>query len=109
MTIERTSGAGTPAIRHCRPRLEVLEDRFVPALVVNDLTTGLTPAALASFLAGSGVGISNVTYQGTNTSSGEFSGGTGIIGFEQGIILSTGQAKDVVGPNKSDSTTTSLG
>src|SRR5439155_15885809 len=32
-----------------------------------------------------------------------------IIGFPGANILSTGQAKDVVGPNNSDSTTTSFG
>src|SRR5438105_3764523 len=105
-----TSGrVPAPTRRDFRPRLEVLEDRSVPALAVTDLTGGLTAQALAQSLAGSGVAISNVTYTGTNTSAGEFSGGTGIIGFESGIILSTGTAKGVIGPNKSDSTSTTLG
>ena len=33
------------------------------------------------------------------SSSGEFTGGTGIIGFESGIILSSGGVKNVIGPN----------
>jgi hypothetical protein len=37
-------------------------------------------------------------------SAGTFIGGTGIIGFEAGIILSSGHAVDVVGPNKQVST-----
>jgi hypothetical protein len=94
-----TARVVTPAVRHFRPRLELLEDRSVPALVVNDLTGGLTPQALAQSLVGSGVTISNVTYTGNNFSSGEFSGGTGILGFESGVVLSTGHAKGIVGPN----------
>lgn len=37
----------------------------------------------------------------------ESTGGTGIIGFEDGIILSSGKARDVVGPNNSSSKSTS--
>lgn len=88
-----------PTRRHCHPRLEVLEDRSVLALAVTDLTGGLTPQALAQSLAGSGVTISNVTYQGNNLSAGEFSGGTGILGIESGVVLSTGHAKGIIGPN----------
>jgi hypothetical protein len=35
--------------------------------------------------------------------AGTFTGGTGIIGFESGIILSTGGVQNVVGPNQYDS------
>jgi hypothetical protein len=98
-------GAGAPRRhtarrpRYCRPRLEALEARAVPALVVNDLTTGLTPTQLAQSLAGPGVTISNVSFTGVPQAAGEFTGGTGIIGFEQGIILSSGHANGVPGPN----------
>ena len=40
-----------------------------------------------------------------SSSAGIFSGGTGIIGFESGIILSSGGVQNVVGPNSSDSIT----
>jgi len=43
---------------------------------------------------------------GVNVSAGTFSGGTGIIGFESGIILSTGDIASVSGPNTADDTTT---
>ena len=79
-----------------RPYLEELEERAVPALAV---TTNLTPQALVADLLGSGVTASNITYKGTGLSSGTFTGGTGILGFESGVILSTGHAAAVVGPN----------
>ncbi len=34
---------------------------------------------------------------------GLFTGGTGIIGFESGVLLTTGDVDNVVGPNESDS------
>jgi hypothetical protein len=80
------------------------------ALQVKDQTDPtVTPQSMAELLGGVGVTISNVTYVGTLTSSGEFMGGTGIIGFEEGVILSSGKAVDVVGPNNDDSKTTDFG
>jgi hypothetical protein len=77
----------------------VLEGRVVPALTVTDLTGGLTPVQLAQRLVGPGVTVSNVTSTGSPLAAGEFTGGTGIIGFESGIILSSGHANGVPGPN----------
>ena len=80
------------------------------AITVKDQTDPtVTPQSMAELLGGVGVTISNVTYVGTLTSSGEFAGGTGIIGFEEGVILSSGEANDVPGPNNSDSNTTDFG
>jgi hypothetical protein len=79
-------------------------------LTVQDQTTpGVTPTTLAQSLAGAGVTISNVTYAGTTKSSGQFQGGLSIIGFEDGVVLSSGFATDVIGPNSSDSTSRDLG
>lgn len=60
-----------------------------------------SPSVLVQNLMGLGVSYSNVTYKGTAWSSGTFSGGSGIIGFDSGIILSNGKATSVVGPNGS--------
>jgi Big-like domain-containing protein len=74
-----------------------------PGLTVQDQTTaGVTPTSLAQSLAGAGVTISNVTYAGTTRSSGQFQGGTTIIGFDSGVILSSGFSTDVIGPNNND-------
>ena len=65
------------------------------------------PAVNASVLAATllsedgSLTIDSVTYQGVNRAAGTFSGGTGIVGFESGVILSTGNVVAVVGPNDS--------
>jgi hypothetical protein len=69
------------------------------ALIVQDLTGALTPQDLAGSLAGVGVAISNVTYVGAEVAAGAFNGGTDIVGFESGVILSSGAATSVIGPN----------
>ena len=75
-------------------------------LVVEDLTGSLTKEDLVNYLVGSGITVSNVSYTGVNVAAGKFSGGTGIIGFENGIVLGTGAVANVVGPNKGDGETT---
>lgn len=79
------------------------------ALTTSDLNSGLSPLDVATSLLGGGITISNVTYTGANPAAGQFSGGTGIIGFEDGIVLSSGNIADIVGPNTADDTTTSFG
>src|SRR5262245_38821679 len=89
--------------RRSRLSLERLEDRLTPALSVTSMTT-ITETDLVNTILGSGVSVdsSSIRFQGVrggNSSGGIFTGGTGIIGFESGIILSTGRARDVIGPN----------
>lgn len=69
--------------------------------------TTVTPETMAASLLGSGSGITinSVSYTGVNNASGVFTGGSGIIGFQSGIVLTTGAATFVTGPNNSDSTT----
>lgn len=68
-------------------------------LSTQDLTQGVTATQLAQTLAGTGVTVSNVTYTGADSAAGTFSGGTDIVGFESGIILSSGIIRNVIGPN----------
>lgn len=89
------------------------------AVTVQDLDHGTTAESMAMALVGSGVTISNVVYSGANTAAGTFTGGTGSIGFESGIILSTGRvqtvdatdtcSKGLEGPNQCDENSTSNG
>jgi hypothetical protein len=67
-------------------------------IVTTNLST-VTATELAQYLAGPGVTVSDVTYTGVTRAAGKFSGGTGIIGFEDGIILSTGNIAYVAGSN----------
>ena len=71
-------------------------------LDTEDLTGGLDAVALANTLAGAGVSISNVQYTGAEVAAGRFTGGSNIIGFGQGVILSTGSVSNVPGPNTRD-------
>jgi hypothetical protein len=65
------------------------------------VTTTSSATTLANSLIGSGSGITitGATYAGAATASGTFTGGTGVIGFESGILLTSGNADFVVGPN----------
>ncbi|MCB8952216.1 MAG: choice-of-anchor L domain-containing protein [Ardenticatenales bacterium] len=66
---------------------------------VADLTTGQTAAGLAEMLVGSGVSVSDVQYQGVAEAGAVFVSAAGAVGFSTGIVLSTGAARSVVGPN----------
>lgn len=74
-------------------------------LVTEDLSGPLSPVNLVQMLVGEGVSVSNVAYTGADVAAGRFSGGAGIIGFDSGIILGSGDIALVVGPNDSLSET----
>lgn len=78
-------------------------------LVTQSLAQGKTAQDLVTSLVGAGVTFSNVVYKGDNKAAGTVAGGTGVIGFEGGILLSSGNIADVVGPNNSTSKGTGLG
>jgi len=68
---------------------------------------GFTSAAqLAAALAGPGVTVSNARYTGNQEAAGTFSGGQVDLGVDAGVLLSTGRAQDVQGPNQSDAWST---
>ncbi len=75
-------------------------------LVTTDLTSQ-TPEDLAFTLVGDGVFIWNISFIGATSAAGTFSGGTEIIGFDEGVILSSGVVSNVIGPNTSDGKTAS--
>src|SRR5436190_14415783 len=57
---------------------------------VTDLTNSGSATTLAQSLAGGGVAVSNVAYTGDNRAAGSFTGGTASIGFDGGVVLSSG-------------------
>lgn len=80
------------------------------AVVIN---TTNNATAMANAIAGEGVKISNAVFSGASTSAAATFTNGGNIGFDKGILLSTGDAGCAVGPNSSDDctgegTTTSL-
>jgi hypothetical protein len=79
-------------------------------LVVSDMTTGITAQGMASALAGPGVTVSNdATFAGADVAGGQFAGGSGIIGFGSGDILSTGTADAVAGSPQTGAVSTDNG
>ena len=71
------------------------------------VTTDISADVLAETLAGEGVTVTNAQLNPACSTSavGTFTGGTDVVGFDAGIILSTGDANFVVGENISNSTT----
>ena len=100
-----------------RPALGTGQSNALPkfgndfGLVVQDLSTGLTPTQLAqSILSGAGINVTNVAYSGLPHTAGTFSTTDAtILGFSSGIVLSSGNVNSVPGPNLADSTTTANG
>jgi hypothetical protein len=62
-------------------------------VTVSDLNNGATAASVAETLVGGGVSVSNVVLRGSNRAAGTFSGGAGSIGFDTGIVLSSGKVQ----------------
>ena len=70
---------------------------------VSSVTQSNNAAALAAQLVGPGVTISNAKLTGAAEAAGTFAGGQASVGIDTGVVLSTGQAVNVRGPNESDS------
>jgi hypothetical protein len=79
-----------------------------PGQDVVTITEGSTPQGLVDSLLGGGITVSNVTYTGDNQAAGTFSG-MDAIGFGSGIVLSSGMADEVVGPNLIENNSTEFG
>ena len=89
---------------HLSVFLSFFAEARAQALSVTPLGTQ-SPSTLVQNLLGLGVSFSNVTYSGTAWSSGTFTGGSGIVGFGSGIVLSNGDAASVAGPNGTSAST----
>jgi hypothetical protein len=77
----------------CGLMLVITGTSYASGVTVTDLNNGATANALAQSLVGGGVTISNVTYTGDNRAAGSFTGGASSIGFDSGIILSSGKVE----------------
>ncbi len=80
-------------------------------IVTKDLNAiGVSPTSLAQELAGAGVTVSNVSYSGGNSQAGTIDiADPAVVSFNHGIIMSSGDISNAVGPNKSDSITGYIG
>jgi hypothetical protein len=78
-----------------------------PAEVVD--TSG-SAQSIAQQLVGPGVAVSNVQFTGSDLARGTFTfNDPSVLGMSSGVILGTGNANEVVGPNTSDSNSTDFG
>ncbi len=102
------SSAPDTAARGFQPRVETLEDRIVPAWTVTDLSA-TTPAAMVQNLVGAGITVKNISYTGATQASGTFTDTSNVTGIKAGIILSSGSAAGIAGPNSSGSSGTGTG
>lgn len=67
------------------------------------VTANNNATALANMLAGTGVTISNVTFNCTAGASGTFNGASSNVGIASGVLLTSGQVSVAPGPNNSSS------
>ncbi|UBV44766.1 PKD domain-containing protein (plasmid) [Deinococcus taeanensis] len=104
-TSATTGRDATPRLYSSAPVLRAQAGNFL----ITDLTGGVSPADLANALVGAGVLVSDINYTGAGIAAGTFTGGSGIIDFDSGVVLSSGRAKDIQGPNSSGNKSTSLG
>src|SRR5438045_78186 len=85
-----------PAPR-ARLAFETLEDRTVPVTNVIDLTGKLFVSDLANRIIGTNVSVQSATYTGADVAAGVFAGGAQTIAMGDGVVLSTGTARGVIG------------
>lgn len=80
------------------------------AVTTKDMAAGVTADQLAAALTGAGITITNVKVTGAQNAIGTFTGGSGDgLSIDGGVIMSSGDIKNAVGPNTSEGTTTALG
>ena len=79
----------------------------MPALTV---TNGLSAEQLIQdiFIGGDCFDVSNITVSGDPTSISKFSNGSSAVGLNDGIVLSTGTANQILGPNNGGSNGTTM-
>jgi chitodextrinase/flagellar hook assembly protein FlgD len=86
----------------------------VSGLEVKDMTDGVTAASLVAKILGSGVEARKIgggpldasVFRGAPGAVGTFKNGGPVFGVSDGIVLSTGRAKDIIGPNETNGKST---
>ena len=68
-----------------------------------EVSSSPTPEEMVNILIGGGVTTMNVTYTGAAQARGEFWGGPGNMGVEEGVLLTSGSVNIAPGPNNSGS------
>jgi hypothetical protein len=87
------------------PSAAISEPRALEPFLTTPLGESLTPQDLVNQLIGDGVSVSNVQYHGDPLAAGSFIGGLDVVGFNSGIVLSSGKVSSIPGPNTVDNRT----
>ncbi|MCC7326704.1 MAG: choice-of-anchor L domain-containing protein [Burkholderiales bacterium] len=82
-----------------QPRTPSAHQATKPLPKIGSVAPSNNAAALAAMLTGGGVTITNARYTGAAAAAGTFAGAQASIGIDSGVVLSTGKAANVVGPN----------
>ncbi len=97
-------------------KISLIAASFISAITLSSVANALviTPensgSTLANTILGSGISISNINYNGANGASGIFTNGNSAgLAIDKGIVLSSGQATNALGPNNSSDAGTSNG
>lgn len=77
-----------------------------PFVIIDSLSAATLVAALVGGNPGIAVVAGSETYTGAAIANGTFTGGTGIIPFDSGVLLTSGSSQNAVGPNDSPSSGT---
>lgn len=80
-----------------------------PAPLSVTTLTGRSAGEIASIVTGCDVQVLDARIVGSGLAFGSFQGGRDIVGFDRGLIISTGNATAVAGPNSSNNTSGSIG
>lgn len=75
---------------------------WASVITVQSLDDGLTAHDLVQQLLGEDIPIENIVYTGAARAAGILYGGSTVIGFDSGILLSSGRAANIIGPNTVD-------
>jgi subtilisin-like proprotein convertase family protein len=81
---------------------------FSAAFAQLTVTGGLTAQQLAENLAGPNIVVTNAVLTGSGVAAGTFSGTNTNLGFESGVILSTGNVSSAPGPNNQANSSNNL-
>ncbi|GAB3598250.1 choice-of-anchor L domain-containing protein [Microbacterium tumbae] len=82
----------------------------LPAAAAPLVTTNLSAEELAETIIGTGIGtVSDVSFTGAPSAAGVFGGFDAALGITSGLILSSGSAAAIVGPNTLPNTSTEQG
>ncbi len=76
---------------------------------ISALSDGTTAAQLASTLVGPGVTVDSAAFTGDASAAGLFDDPAASVGLSRGVILSSGQVHDAIGPNEETGTGVDLG